>query len=613
MLKHLFPNRAALQLPGMHRGSFGWKTLFVLFALVFLFSFPSLNNDWVNFGDDQYFLETHPVFQKGFLSGSDLPKVFQWRVESSVRPLFWIELAVLKALLGNIQAWHIHLLSLVLLEAFVLLCFLVGLSLFEQWDPVRYRARFERISICLLTAMLVILFSPKHVEAVAWASGHWVLWQGFFLLASLLFYLSANRNVRPKLLLGVSLACYGISLGFGPETLFFPFWLVLLDYFPLGRWGASRAQALGTFAKRVWIEKGIFIFLSFLWVYLIGVDANPVGDFWRSLGIAAYQVCVSLGESLWPSSVVAYYPLTSEFGASHGLMNSAIAFVTVLSVIAIVVRPWAEPFFVGWFLFVLTRGGLSLFLPLELRNSMRYEILCFPPLVLMLSSLFFWCLARWEKYIQPRFKELAVVFVLILSFQTWKSWNEFEVWRNGTTLWNHVLRFESEQNPKVYERLGNLALDESSYDEAQSMYQRALELDPSFMLARFGLARVASAEQRWEEAEKELKEILIQDPMHLPSLKLKVVVLVSSGEFQTALKMTNDLINLWPEDFEARLLRAEALLELKDYGRANESIQEALSIRPNDEAALWVEAEIAREQSQTKEIISPNEEQSAPN
>lgn len=126
--------------------------------------------------------------------------------------------------------------------------------------------------------------------------------------------------------------------------------------------------------------------------------------------------------------------------------------------------------------------------------------------------------------------------------------------------------------------LGDALRTKSSWDEALKAYGAALESDPSFAAARYGIGAAYMGKGDLGRAEQELGQALNLDPDHVLALAdMADVILIRGGDAQTALSYAGRAVSKTPPFYQPYLAMATALetlgrdREAEDYfARARE-------------------------------------------
>ncbi|MBT8049301.1 MAG: sulfotransferase [Gammaproteobacteria bacterium] len=123
------------------------------------------------------------------------------------------------------------------------------------------------------------------------------------------------------------------------------------------------------------------------------------------------------------------------------------------------------------------------------------------------------------------------------------------------------------------------ALAESGhYAESEKAIRKAFDLNPR--QAALNQVEIALAEGRLEEAEKQLREILVQDPQDVKALRMLASIAVEASRFRPARKMLERAVALNPGFVPAWNDLANLLMKQDRYDEALDAVQRALDIDP---------------------------------
>jgi hypothetical protein len=217
-------------------------------AAVVLVAFaPVWNCEFVNWDDDKNLLNN--VLYRGF-TPAHLRWMFTTFHVGHYQPLSWVTLAVDYALWG-MQPRGYHVTNLVLHTANALLVYALALALLPRAAAPCGRASpsaADGISLSIAAAVAALFFAihPLRVESVAWVTERRDVLSGFFLLLTVLAYLRMV-DARPagawRTWFGLSLGCFILSLLSKAWGMTLPVVLLVLDVYPLWRWGETRGGA----------------------------------------------------------------------------------------------------------------------------------------------------------------------------------------------------------------------------------------------------------------------------------------------------------------------------------------------------------------------------------
>jgi len=204
--------------------------IILLLVLVTLWVFWKVTSyDFVTFDDEVYVTENHQV-QAG-LTGEGLKWAFTTTHANFWHPLTWLSHMLDCHLFGLNPGGH-HLTNLLLHITNTVLLFLV----FHQMTGALWRS--------FLVAALFACH-PLHVESVAWISERKDVLSTFFWMLTLGIYLRyAERPHTITYLLLLSVFTLGLMAK--PMLVSLPFVLLLLDYWPLGRFKIGRSTHTDT-------------------------------------------------------------------------------------------------------------------------------------------------------------------------------------------------------------------------------------------------------------------------------------------------------------------------------------------------------------------------------
>src|SRR5206468_4445154 len=251
--------------------------------------------------DDLSYIEGNPMVNRGVTLGG-LAWAFTTFHQANWHPLTWIAHMIDSQLFGTIAGGHL-LVNALMHAANTLLVF---------WFLLR--TTHARWSSALVAALFAL--HPLHVESVAWASERKDTLSTFFGLLSLIAYLryaeapSSIRYVWTAMTLALGLLAK-------PMLVTWPFVMLLLDYWPLGRWQSPKSKAQAKKMRKLILEK-IPLFILVAASAVITLIAQSRGGAVRTLAheplaLRLSNTLVSYAKYLlltfWPNDLAVYYPL----------------------------------------------------------------------------------------------------------------------------------------------------------------------------------------------------------------------------------------------------------------------------------------------------------------
>ena len=314
--------------------------LFIVVGCAFL---PSLRNDFVQWDDDS------SVYQNPHLTGLNL-ETLRWmftdlRYIWRYTPLVWLTREIIYEFQG-VAPFGYHLISLLVHALNAVWLFLLIRKLLPMVLPAESKVspNASRL-VCPAFGALLWGVHPLRVEPVAWASGYLHCQSGFFMLLSLWLYLEAVTALgtqAKRWCYWLSVLSYLASLFSFPTTLGLVPLLVILDVYPLRRFGRGPSRWWNAAALRIWLEKLPFAALALLAVG-IGLLArfNPPPDWPQPVSLAQFslfarmmQACYVWGYFLWKpwapfglspvyTTLVEFNPMGWPFWLSAALVAGA--------------------------------------------------------------------------------------------------------------------------------------------------------------------------------------------------------------------------------------------------------------------------------------------------
>jgi tetratricopeptide (TPR) repeat protein len=112
------------------------------------------------------------------------------------------------------------------------------------------------------------------------------------------------------------------------------------------------------------------------------------------------------------------------------------------------------------------------------------------------------------------------------------------------------------QRPQPWGILGTIYAARGDLKRAESMYAKALEVDPSFSPGRVALGNVYNLEKKPEEALKEYESALQANPDYAPALRAKIATLVQQGRTDDAFTLVQATLKRDPQNAELITTRA---------------------------------------------------------
>ena len=563
-----------------------WKIIACLFlVLATLTVYGDLrNHHFVNY-DDGLFVTDNPTVQGG-LTPYGLIGAFTSTCAGLWHPLTMLSHMLDCQLFGLHPGGH-HLTSLLFHIANTLLLFL--------W--------LQRTTGALGPSFLVAaLFAlhPLHVESVAWvAERKDVLSTFFWLLTMWAYFWYAEAPGLGRYLL--TLVCFILGLMAKPMLVTLPFVLLLLDYWPLHRWGLNRSAAVspakgpsmvspdrkthqGVSSKRLAWEKAPLFALALLFSIVTFFAEKEIGAvtslqdlaFTSRLANAMVAYVSYLGQMFWPAHLAVLYPLPRHNPPIWQALAAGLA-LAVLSLLALR-QARRHPYLpVGWLWYLGTLlpviglvqvGGQAM--------ADRYTYVPFIGLFIMVAYGMADLGARWRV---PRFL-LPVGAGVVLSAVMICTWVQVSYWRDSISLYEHTLKVTS-SNPLIQSNLGFALAAQGKMDQALAHYAEALRLKPDLADTHNNLGMALAAQGKMDQAMAQYAEALRLKPGLAGAHNNLGLALAAQGKMDQAMAQYAEALRLKPDLAETQNNLGVALAKQGKIDEAIARFQKAIQINPD--------------------------------
>jgi tetratricopeptide (TPR) repeat protein len=553
-----------------------WLLAVMLVLVTMALYWPATRCDFVNLDDGLHVTSVVQV-QRG-LSLEGIKWAFFNPVADNWSPITVLSHMLVCQVFG-LNPWGHHLAN-VLLHAFN-----AGLvfALLQQTTGAKWRS--------LLVAALFAVH-PLRVESVAWVTERKDVLSSFFGLLALMAYTryarcgmqkaegrmqksaTAKAPHAPRSPFHVSrltlhasyllsLLCLALGLMSKPMLVTWPFVMLLLDYWPLGRiaeFGMRSADSrLKPHVSRLTVlpllvEKIPFFALAALEgvvTFLVQKRAGvlAVGET-LPLGARLANALVSYGRYLeklfWPAKLAVVYPHPGHWALGKLLLAGGL-------VLGISVLAWAQrrryPYvLMGWLWYcgtlvpvsqVIQTGGHSI--------ADRWTYL--PSLGMLILTVWGTCelTRRWRYQVLPLAVAGGAAIVLCLALTR----HQIGYWRDSEALFQHALDV-TENNDAAHNGLG-VALDKNGQiDEAIRQFQESIRLNSDHADVHYNLGTACYQQGRPGEAIREFQEAIRLKPDHAMAHNNLGTALGQQGRTEDAIRQFQEALRLMPDYADAR-------------------------------------------------------------
>ena len=399
-----------------------------LAAITFAVFGQTLRHAFVNYDDNRYVYENSTVTNG--LTRAGIAQAFTHGSLANWDPLTTVSHMLDCQFHGLQPGWH-HLTNVLLHGASVILLFLA----LRKMTGALWRSAF---------VAAVFAVHPLHVESVAWVSERKDTLSGFFFMLTLwayAYYAKSPPKLWRYLLVVVSFAC-GLMSKSMLVTL--PFVLLLLDYWPLGRFEEVRAKEKGLMAvlrTRAVLEKlPLMALMAGACVMAVVMQGRAIKSFEEypfglRLANAVVSAAIYIRQMFFPAGLAVFYPYPA-----HGLPGVEVGMAAlVLAGISIAAWHWrrTQPYLLtGWLWYLgMLVPVLGLLQAGAQAHADRYTYLPQIGLYMALTWLA-WNLCRGNG-VRRAALVLAGVTVIVALAVTASIQTSY--WRDSESLWKHTL------------------------------------------------------------------------------------------------------------------------------------------------------------------------------
>jgi hypothetical protein len=504
--------------------------------------------------DDNYYFTDNPAVRAGLTwqgvrwALADTSQFLYWQ------PLTWLSLMVDVSLFGFrsgpvlLVNAAFHALNSVLL--YLLLRRMTG----ERWKSALAAALFA--------------LHPLRVESVAWAAERKDLLSGLFFLLSLHAWhrYGIRGGAKPYLL---SFGAFALSLAAKPMAVALPFVLLLLDWWPLGRFPASapplvpEAGSRPAPVRRLLSEKLPFLALSVLasagtLIAQWGEQASETHALPDRAVNALLAYAGYLRQTAWPSGLAVFYPFDpSRF--TPAAIGAAVLVLLAACAAAVALRRRAPALAAGWLWYLVLLVPVS-GIPHAGVQSMTDHFTYLPSIGLLLGLVWGVGALLPERAFRGPLPALAAGAVLLALAAA--SWRQAGYWKDSATLFRRTLAVTS-RNWFIHNTYGVVLSESGRVEEALGHYRESIRINPDYPEAHVNLAVDLAQLGRGDEAIGHLREGIRLDPDFPDAHRRLARLLEERGRLREAVENYRIAVSLRPDDAEARLGLSRAFAAMR--------------------------------------------------
>ena len=579
----------------------GWNERFavsavcgLLAAMIWFVFGQTLHHGFVNYDDNRYVYE-NPIVQKG-LTWAGFRWAFTHLAVDNWHPLTWLSHMLDCELYGLKPAGH-HLTNVLLHTATVILLFLV----LRRMTSLRGDATATPTGALWRSAFVAAVFAihPLRVESVAWVAERKDVLSGLFFMLTLwayAFYVQKAESRKQKAETGgrfpasifylLALFFYALGLMSKPMLVTLPLVLLLLDYWPLGRW--QMADGRWQILRRLVLEKLPFFALAaascVVTVFaqqeaLLSLERFPL---LLRFGNAAISCVAYLGQMFWPVRLAVLYP----FAAGDVSLASVLFSLAVLAGVSTwaLVRRRRQPYWLtGWLWYLITL--LPVIGLIQVGSQARADRYTYLPQI-GIYLLLTWAAAdlgaNWRR--GRALLGLGATALLAALMVTARA--QAAHWRNSETLWTHTLA-STTGNVAAHNNLGEALREMGRTDEAMAQFRAALQIQPNSAKAHNNLGSILAQKNEADAAIAQFEKALQLQPRNWQAHgNLASVLFYQKGRADEAMAHCQQALEIRPNLAQAHIILGHILLQKGRDAEAMAQYQAVLQTEPDSPIVL---------------------------
>jgi len=589
----------------------------MLLAVVVIVLFWQVQyHDFIFYDDNLYVTENSHV-QKG-LNPENLAWAFSATENGFWHPLTWLSL-MLDYQMYKLNAGGYHWTNVLLHMACTVLIFLVF-----------FRMTHSPGKSALIAALFAV--HPLHVESVAWVSQRKDVLSAVFWFVTMLMYVHyAEKPGRCRYLFVVLF--YMMGLMSKPMVVTLPVILLLIDYWPLGRFPAHLYRSI---EKANFDQASIYKLIAEKIPLLILATAVTVLTFYTEekigalktfemfpLDVRAANAVVSYGayiwKTFWPVNLAILYPHLG-MPPCRQVVSSGVILLLITVFVFYNVRRY--PFLaIGWLWYVLTLApviGLIQIGSHALADRYTYIPLIGLFVIMVWGSGHLFC--AFEKFCKANkdvipanpgsksgsntgihyFRIFAgflakpgtsnqgvlqgylffIIWGIALSILAVSTWFQLQYWRDNVLLLQHALRV-TERNYVICNNLGVALFQRGKLDEASACFEKTLRIKPDYADALNNMGLVMTFLGKADRAEYYYLKTLAVKPDSEKAHNNLANLFADQGKLREAVDHYKKALKINPDDAEVYNNLGMALARQNRLEEAVGSFKETLRIKPD--------------------------------
>lgn len=558
-----------------------------------------INCDFV-YDDRQYILD-NPIVRNG-LSLRGIAWAFTSTYAFNWHPLTWLS-HMLDCTLFGVRPGSHHLINLLFHIANSVLLFFLLLRMSDN----AWRSGF----VAALFAL-----HPLHVESVAWVAERKDVLSTFLGLSTIWVYVryAVRKNESSRSAYIWVIVLFALGLLSKPMLVTLPFVLLLLDYWPLRRFGStsmsegeSEMEASNRIAgwQSLVVEKSPLFVLSALSCVITYLAQHKGG---AVAGLQVFPFSIRLANAfisyvayIWkmfvPKDLAVFYPHPGHDVEVWQVLG-AFALLVLVTTLVFKARKSHPYLLVGWLWYLGTLVPVIGLVQVGMQSMAdRYTYIPLIGLFMIIAwgipDLLAWApVESWRRSRVsavesfPRLLILVVLAGTTLATMACIAHKQVRHWRNNVSLFRHALDV-TRDNYLMENNLGFFLMEQGKLSEAERHFREALRINPRYGEAHVNLGNIFSARGKEKAAFQEYLKAVKANPRLSQALFNLGCMLERQGKIDSALDYYRRAADAAPGCAEYQVNVGRLLANAGRFDEACERFERAVEADPGSADAHY--------------------------
>jgi tetratricopeptide (TPR) repeat protein len=552
--------------------------------------FPALDNGFVDLDDSENFLY-NPSYRGLGLAQLKWAWTTLW--VGVYQPLAWWLFGA-QYVVWKLDPRGYHLTSLLFHAANAVVLYVLTMTVLVRCrpDPLLQRPWTCALGAGLATALFAV--HPLRVETVAWASCQPYLPCALFFMLAVLTYLRAFPSDYPprRAWLVGAFVLFVAALLSKAVAVSLPAVLLILDVYPLRRFGDGPGRWSGPSVRKAVWEKVPFVLVSLVFMGL-ALAARPGSrasiehyDASARLAKACYGIWFYPLKTALPLDLIPLYPSPREMNWRAPPFLWSILGTVAMSVGVFLLRRRWPGLLAAWmsYLVILAPNSGLIWVGDQLAAD-RYSYVAMLGLVMLAAA----GLCRlWPSSWGVRRGAIGMITVSLCALLVLVvlTWHQCRIWHTPETLWTHALNHGGGRSSYAHINLGLVRFRQGKLDEAAAHYREAIRVDPAHAESYYNLGLVLFRQGKLDEAAAQYTEAIRLDPGSPGPHYNLGLVLFRQGKLDEAAAHYTEAIRLDPGSPGPHNNLGAVRFRQGKYAEAAAHYTEAIRLDPDDPKSL---------------------------